>query len=70
MTACFCPSCCSDPAPTYLESFRHSCEVRAVAGLADIEARRVYLDKVRKARGEAARARIIEGLKDMKGKTP
>ena len=70
MTACRCPMCTPDPAPTYLESWRAMCESRMVAALPDHGRRIAYFEGVSKARGKpasdelraAARAVFEKGL--------
>lgn len=65
MSACLCPRCTDDPAPTYTEKHRHACEVAWVARLPDKAARGRYLRDVAEERGKAAREAIIDGLRGM-----
>lgn len=50
---------------TYSEEWRAICECRHVANLPDREARRRYLDGVKRVRGVAAALRLEEGVRTM-----
>ena len=54
MPACFCPSCCDDPAATYTEAYRAECEAAMVAEMTSRDERRRYLAMVRMQRGAVA----------------
>lgn len=47
------------------EQYRHECEVRMVAAMADKEERVNYIRGVRLKRGDMAAERIKEGLREM-----
>lgn len=49
------------------EKFRHACEVKHVLGLADIEARRRYIELVEEKRGAEAAKRLADDVKSAWG---
>ena len=61
---CTC-SHCSAQGPTYTAEWRHQTELRKIAAMPDREYRKHYLAGVRKARGDAAVKRIMDGLWQM-----
>lgn len=61
---CRCPSCSSDPWPTYSADFLRRCEARAVLRLPTLNARRDYLAKIGKSRGEAGRIELEALMRD------
>lgn len=62
MTACLCPACADDPAPTYTEAYRLQCEVNWVLAMKDKPTRRAYMAMVAGKRGEAAANVLSDAL--------
>ena len=58
VTACYCEHCSPSPLPTWTDDWRHSCEVRQLAGLSTNEERKVRLAGIAERRGQAAADRL------------